>query len=141
MWYKISLLPQDLNTIPAFLPTGISNGHDGTTFIRIRLCSAANQCTAPTGTVDNGEVEDYTVNVLQQMSISGIVFEDNGVGGATDAHDGIQDGTERGLANFKVQAIYNGPNIAGYNTGDIIATQLTGSDGRYTFEIPVVLAG
>ncbi|WP_419206867.1 GEVED domain-containing protein [Photobacterium leiognathi] len=130
-----------LNTIPAFLPTGISNGHDGTTFIRIRLCSAANQCTAPTGTVDNGEVEDYTVNVLQQMSISGIVFEDNGVGGATDAHDGIQDGTERGLANFKVQAIYNGPNIAGYNTGDIIATQLTGSDGRYTFEIPVVLAG
>ncbi len=130
-----------LNTIPAFLPTGISNGHDGTTFIRIRLCSAANQCTAPTGTVDNGEVEDYTVNVLQQMSISGIVFEDNGVGGATDAHDGIQDGTERGLANFKVQAIYNGPNIAGYNTGDIISTQLTGSDGRYTFEIPVVLAG
>ncbi len=130
-----------LNTIPTFLPTGISNGHDGTTFIRIRLCSAANQCTAPTGTVDNGEVEDYTVNVLQQMSISGIVFEDNGVGGATDAHDGIQDGTERGLANFKVQAIYNGPNIAGYNTGDIIATQLTGSDGRYTFEIPVVLAG
>ncbi len=130
-----------LNTIPAFLPTGISNGHDGTTFIRIRLCSAANQCIAPTGTVDNGEVEDYTVNVLQQMSISGIVFEDNGIGGATDAHDGIQDGTEQGLAGFKVQAIYNGPNIAGYNTGDIIDTQLTGSDGRYTFEIPVVLAG
>ncbi|WP_206780968.1 GEVED domain-containing protein [Photobacterium angustum] len=130
-----------LNTIPTFLPTGISNGHDGTTFIRIRLCSAANQCIAPTGTVDNGEVEDYTVNVLQQMSISGIIFEDNGVGGATDAHDGIQDGTERGLANFKVQAIYNGPNITGYNTGDIIATALTGSDGRYTFAVPVILAG
>ncbi|PQJ61593.1 GEVED domain-containing protein [Photobacterium angustum] len=130
-----------LNTIPTFLPTGISNGHDGTTFVRIRLCSAANQCIAPTGTVDNGEVEDYTVNVLQQMSISGIIFEDNGVGGATDAHDGIQDGTERGLANFKVQAIYNGPNITGYNTGDIIATALTGSDGRYTFAVPVILAG
>ncbi|MZG58649.1 hypothetical protein E5A76_19660, partial [Photobacterium sp. CAIM 1937] len=129
------------NTIPAFLPSGISNGHDGTTFIRVRLCSAANQCSAPTGTVDNGEVEDYTVNVIRLMTISGVVFEDNGVGGATSAHDGVQDGTERGLAGFTVQAIYDGPNIAGYNTGDIVATTLTGSDGGYFFEVPLAVAG
>ncbi|XPP92879.1 GEVED domain-containing protein [Photobacterium leiognathi subsp. mandapamensis] len=129
------------NTIPTFLPSGISNGHDGTTFIRVRLCSAANQCTAATGTVDNGEVEDYTVNVIRLMTISGVVFEDNGVGGATSAHDGIQDGTERGLAGFKVQVIYDGPNIAGYNTGDIVATTLTSSDGGYFFEVPLAVAG
>ncbi|WP_305418327.1 hypothetical protein [Photobacterium leiognathi] len=40
-----------------FLTGKFSNIHDSTTFIRIRLCSAANQCIAPTGTVDNGEVE------------------------------------------------------------------------------------
>ncbi|WP_305844637.1 GEVED domain-containing protein [Photobacterium leiognathi] len=129
------------NTIPTFLPSGISNGHDGTTFIRVRLCSAANQCTAATGTVDNGEVEDYTVNVIRLMTISGVVFEDNGVGGATSAHDGVQDGTERGLAGFKVQVIYDGPNIAGYNTGDIVATTLTSSDGGYFFEVPLAVAG
>ncbi len=34
------------------------------------------------------------------MSI-GIVFEDNGIGGTTDAHDGIQDGTEQDWQGLK----------------------------------------
>ncbi|SMY39136.1 hypothetical protein PAND9192_04011 [Photobacterium andalusiense] len=128
------------NNVSLTLSAGPTAGYDGLTFIRFRLCNATNLCNAPTGTVANGEVEDYRFNLINQIVLEGTVFEDNGKGGVT-AHDGKQEGEERGLANFIVRAVYNEATPTGsYSLGQEIVQTVTSGDGSYTLVIPVELA-
>ncbi|KPA53167.1 hypothetical protein VT25_08000 [Photobacterium leiognathi subsp. mandapamensis] len=128
-----------LNNVPVTLDAAYTSGYNGDTFIRFRVCDAPSLCDSPLGTVDNGEVEDYMFNLINQIVLEGTVFEDNGVGGVT-AHNGIQEGTERGIANFEVRAIYNDVAIPGYVAGQEIVRTITAADGSYTLVIPVEFA-
>lgn len=137
------LTDENVNTattsISVILNAAYTNGYNGDTFIRFRLCDAPNTCTSPTGTVNNGEVEDYMFNLINQIILNGSVFEDNGKGIAT-AHNGTQEGEERGLANFIVKAIYNDSAITSYVPNQLIQQTVTSGDGSYSFTIPVELA-
>ena len=80
-----------------------------------------------TGAWDNGEVEDYVLG-----SIGNLVFEDNGVGGG-ESGDGIQNGTEPGIANVTVYLLDGGGNrINDPVTGNPISTT-TDANGIYEF--------
>ncbi len=118
----------------------LTAGYNGDTFARFRLCSTASTCNTPTGEALDGEVEDYQFELINQIVLSGFVFEDNGVGGATAAHDGVFDGSEEGIGNVVVRAIYNGTGAGGYATGDVVATTITSGDGGYLLVVPVSLA-
>nr|WP_242452986.1 GEVED domain-containing protein [Photobacterium damselae] len=122
------------------LDAGLTAGYNGDTFARFRLCSTATTCNTPTGEALDGEVEDYQFELINQIVLSGFVFEDNGVGGATAAHDGVFDGSEEGIGNVVVRAIYNGTGAGGYATGDVVATTITSGDGGYLLVVPVSLA-
>ncbi|WP_146154671.1 GEVED domain-containing protein [Photobacterium kishitanii] len=126
--------------VSVLLDAAASGGYSGDSFIRFRLCDAQNMCNTPTGLAINGEVEDYMYNLVNQIVLNGQVFEDNGKGSAV-AHDGKREDQERGLANFIVKAIYRGPGIAGYVTGQEIIQTITAGDGSYSLVIPVELAG
>ena len=129
-----------LNNVSVVLNAAYTSGYNGDTFIRFRLCDTADICDSPLGTVANGEVEDYQFNLINQIVLEGTVFEDNGQGSVT-AHDGKQEGMERGLDNFIVRAIYNETTpTAGYNLGQEIIRTTTGGNGDYTLVIPVELA-
>ncbi|MCG3865781.1 MULTISPECIES: GEVED domain-containing protein [unclassified Photobacterium] len=125
--------------VSILLDAAASGGYNGDSFIRFRLCETQNSCNTPTGTVDNGEVEDYMFNLINQIVLNGTVFEDNGKSGGI-AHDGLQDGSERGLANFVVKAIYKGTGISGYVTDQLITSTVTNGAGKYTLVIPVELS-
>nr|MZG81670.1 DUF11 domain-containing protein [Photobacterium lucens] len=56
-------------------------------------------------------------------------------------HDGIQEGSEVGLGNFTVTVTFNDTGVAGYATGDIIATEVTSGGGTYQFIIGVDFSG
>lgn len=122
------------------LDAGLTAGYNGDTFVRFRLCSTAATCNSPTGEAADGEVEDYQFELINQIVLSGFVFEDNGISGATAAHDGIFDGGEVGIGNTVVRAIYNGTGAGGFTTGDVVATTVTSGDGGYLLVVPVSLA-
>ncbi|PTB30916.1 hypothetical protein DAT36_19740 [Photobacterium phosphoreum] len=128
------------NNVALILSAGPTAGYDGLTFIRFRLCTVSDLCDTPTGTVGNGEVEDYQFNLINQIVITGTVFEDNGYLGGT-AHDGFMNGSEKGLGNFTVQLIYNGTGAGGYSNGDVINTKITTGSGDYRFIVPVIFSG
>ncbi|PSU98121.1 GEVED domain-containing protein [Photobacterium kishitanii] len=128
------------NNVALTLSAGPTGGFDGLTFIRFRLCTVSDLCDTPTGIVANGEVEDYQFNLINQIVITGTVFEDNGYLGGT-AHDGFINGSEKGLGNFTVELVYNGTGITGYNNGDVINTKITTGKGDYRFVVPVTFAG
>ena len=83
------------------------------------------------GLPDDDEVE-LTV-VRTDLSVSGRVFEDNGVGGAT-AHDGLVAGAEAGLGNVTVKAV-------DVTNGTVYAQTVTAGDGSYTLTLPPTAAG
>ncbi|WP_305372398.1 L-type lectin domain-containing protein [Photobacterium leiognathi] len=128
-----------LNNVPVTLDAAYTAGYNGDTFIRFRVCDAPSLCDSPLGTVDNGEVEDYMFNLINQIVLEGTVFEDNGIGGVA-AHNGIQEGTERGIANYVVRAIYNDTAIPGYTAGQEIIRTTTAGDGSYTLVLGVEFA-
>ncbi|WP_318459256.1 GEVED domain-containing protein [Photobacterium leiognathi] len=130
-----------LNNIPITLDANSAEGFNGYTVMRVRLCSAINTCDSVSGLVADGEVEDHWFELLNRIVLNGLVFEDNGVGGATAAHDGIQDGSEIGLGNFIVTVTFNDTGVAGYSTGDVIATEVTSGGGTYQFIIGVDFSG
>ncbi|PQJ61595.1 L-type lectin domain-containing protein [Photobacterium angustum] len=121
------------------LDAGLTSGYDGDTFVRFRLCSAIGTCNSPTGDAPDGEVEDYKFDLINQIVLEGTVFEDNGTGGVT-AHNGIQEGAERGIANYVVRAIFNDTPIAGYTMGQEIIRTTTLGDGSYTLVLAVQFA-
>ncbi|WP_087821270.1 GEVED domain-containing protein [Photobacterium aquimaris] len=133
------LITPGTTNVSILLDAAASGGYNGDSFIRFRLCETENSCNTPTGMVDNGEVEDYMFNLINQIVLNGTVFEDNGQSGGV-AHDGLQDGSERGLANFVVKAIYKGTGISGYVTDQLITSTVTNGAGKYTLVIPVELS-
>ncbi len=71
--------------------------------------------------------ESLTVSILiQTILIEGVVFEDNGSGGAA-AHDGSHGGTESLLAGVIVEA---------RDGATLIASATTTADGQYTLNVP-----
>ncbi|PSU65792.1 hypothetical protein CTM75_03910 [Photobacterium phosphoreum] len=133
-----------VNAIQLILPAAFTQGYNGNTTIRFRLCAQANQCNAPDDTqlgmlAPNGEVEDYPFELINQIVIKGFVFNDNAAGGAT-AHDGVMALTEAGLASFTIEAIYQGAAITGYNSGDLVARTRSRGDGSYEILLPVEVA-
>ncbi|SMY36350.1 Pesticidal crystal protein cry22Aa [Photobacterium malacitanum] len=133
-----------INSVQLLLPAAYTQGYNGNTTIRFRLCEQANQCNAPDDAqlgmlAPNGEVEDYPFELINQIVIKGFIFEDNAAGSAT-AHDGVKSGLETGLGQFTVQAFYQGGVIAGYNPGDILSTVRSRGDGSYEILLPVEVA-
>ena len=91
-------------------------------------------------TLDNGTDGDADMTVdfgfVATYSIGNRVFADNGSGGGTAAN-GIQDGTEGGIANVGVR-LYAADG-GGNATGSALATTTTDASGYYRFDS--VLAG
>ncbi|ELV7518590.1 DUF11 domain-containing protein, partial [Photobacterium damselae] len=129
------------NSISVILDAASAEGFNGNTVMRVRLCSSANSCNTFDGAASDGEVEDHRFELLNRIVLSGVVFEDNGVGGATAAHDGLQEGSEVGLGNFTVTVTFNDTGVTGFTSGDVIATDLTSGDGSYQFVIGVDFSG
>ncbi|MCG9705790.1 GEVED domain-containing protein [Photobacterium damselae] len=129
------------NSISVILDAASAEGFNGNTVMRVRLCSSANSCNIFDGAANDGEVEDHWFELLNRIVLSGVVFEDNGVGGATAAHDGLQEGSEVGLGNFTVTVTFNDTGVTGFTSGDVIATDLTSGDGSYQFVIGVDFSG
>ncbi|SMY18046.1 GEVED domain-containing protein [Photobacterium aquimaris] len=129
------------NNIAVILNAASAEGFNGDTIMRIRLCSTINTCNTFSGDASDGEVEDHVFELLNRIILSGIVFEDNGIGSATAAHDGIQDGSEVGLGNFTVTVTFNDTGVAGFTTGDVIATAVTSGNGAYQMIIGVDFSG
>ncbi|WIH25214.1 GEVED domain-containing protein [Photobacterium damselae] len=129
------------NSISVILDATSAEGFNGNTVMRVRLCSSANSCNTFDGAANDGEVEDHWFELLNRIVLSGVVFEDNGVGGATAAHDGLQEGSEVGLSNFTVTVTFNDTGVTGFTSGDVIATDLTSGDGSYQFVIGVDFSG
>ncbi|PSB83312.1 hypothetical protein C5F63_19400 [Photobacterium damselae subsp. damselae] len=129
------------NSISVILDAASAEGFNGNTVMRVRLCSNANSCNTFDGAANDGEVEDHWFELLNRIVLSGVVFEDNGVGGATAAHDGQQEGSEVGLGNFTVTVTFNDTGVTGFTSGDVIATDLTSGDGSYQFVIGVDFSG
>ncbi|PSU28775.1 hypothetical protein CTM91_07950 [Photobacterium aquimaris] len=133
-----------INSVQLLLPAAYTQGYNGNTTIRFRLCEQANQCNASDDVqlgmlAPNGEVEDYPFELINQIVIKGFIFEDNAAGSAT-AHDGVKSGLEAGLGRFIVQALYQGVVIVGYNPGDILSTVRSRGDGSYEILLPVEVA-
>ncbi|HIF9507385.1 TPA: GEVED domain-containing protein, partial [Photobacterium damselae] len=129
------------NSISVILDAASAEGFNGNTVMRVRLCSSANSCNTFDGAANDGEVEDHWFELLNRIVLSGVVFEDNGVGGATAAHDGLQEGSEVSLGNFTVTVTFNDTGVTGFTSGDVIATDLTSGDGSYQFVIGVDFSG
>lgn len=129
------------NSISVILDAASAEGFNGNTVMRVRLCSSANSCNTFDGAASDGEVEDHWFELLNRIVLSGVVFEDNGVGGATAAHDGLQEGYEVGLGNFTITVTLNDTGVTGFTSGDVIATDITSGDGSYQFVIGVDFSG
>ncbi len=129
------------NNVAITLNAASAEGFNGNTVMRIRLCSTANTCNTFDGAAVDGEVEDHWFELLNRIVLTGTVFEDNGQGGATAAHDGVQEGTESGLGKIAVNLIFNDTGVTGFSAGDVINTQTTSGDGQYQFVVGVDFSG
>ncbi|WP_305814640.1 GEVED domain-containing protein [Photobacterium leiognathi] len=121
------------------LDANLTSGYDGDTFVRFRLCSTIATCNTATGGANDGEVEDYLFDLINQIVLNGTVFEDNGIGGMT-AHNGRLEGEEQRLANYVVKVIYNDAPIPGYTTGQEIMQTVTNGNGRFSLVLGVEFA-
>lgn len=129
------------NNVAITLDAESAEGFNGNTVMRIRLCSTANTCNNFDGVALDGEVEDHWFELLNRIVLTGTVFEDNGQGGATAAHDGVQEGTEKGLGKIAVNLVFNDTGVTGFTTGDVIKAETTSGDGQYQFVVGVDFSG
>ncbi len=129
------------NNVAITLDAASAEGFNGDTVMRIRLCSTVNTCNTYDGAAPDGEVEDHWFELLNRIVLKGTVFEDNGQGGATAAHDGVQEGTETGLGKIAVNLVFNDTGVTGFSAGDVINSQTTSGDGHYQFIVDVDFSG
>ncbi|WP_051536842.1 GEVED domain-containing protein [Shewanella marina] len=125
------------NDISVNLNSSAAQGFSGDTVMRIRLCSALSSCNTPSGSAADGEVEDHLFELINHILLSGIVFDDNGLGNATLAHNGIQDGNEIGIGDVMLTLTLNDVAVNGFNTGDIIKSVTTAGNGAYQFNLDI----
>jgi hypothetical protein len=92
----------------------------GMTYARFRLSTDGG--LTPTGLSGDGEVEDYTVTILQLLDLGDYVWYD------TD-QDGIQDTGEPGVPDIVVD-LY----LRDCTTGQFVATDTTDANGNYLFQ-------
>lgn len=111
----------------------------GQIYIRVRLC-ADNSCQFATGMAIGGEVEDYRIDLINQILISGQLFNDNGLGNVFLAHNGQMDAEEQAIGDYRVVLRVNEP-INGLNAGDIIGTTHTNGRGFYYFGVDPIFEG
>ncbi len=81
----------------------------------------------------DGEVEDYALTIGATGTVlSGKVFVDNGIGGAT-AHDAVQSGTEAPSPAATVMLMDSG--------GNVIAMPMLNGDGTWSYALPSTFTG
>ena len=114
------------NTLTFAIPSSVT---PGTKFARFRVSSAGG--LSPTGVANDGEVEDYTVAILEQDSII-VTADPNNPGRdalfvtGTNANDTIELSRN---GNGQVQVRMNGVNRGAFNpTGEIYVFGLKGND-------------
>jgi uncharacterized repeat protein (TIGR01451 family) len=105
-----------LTNIAAALPTGWIGTQNASGVIQLNVIASGPPLPQNFGLYNGGKV-------------SGTVFADNGAGGGT-ANNGVQDGTEAGIASVLVQA-----------TGAATTADRTSATGLYTLWIPAGTAG
>lgn len=117
-----------LNNLSLNVPAGLTAG---TNYARFRCATVT--VTLPTGAAADGEVEDYLL-VVNAFSIGNRVFLDDGAGGGVP-NDGMQNGSEAGLANVVV-GLYADTNADGQPddpTTPVVPVQSTDGNGYYLF--------
>ena len=82
-------------------------------------------------TVDTVNLDNANFGIQQTFSLGNRVFADNGVGGGT-ANNGVQDGTEPGIAGV-VMKLYAADG-SGNPTNSVLGTTNTDADGYYRFD-------
>jgi len=112
------------NTLTFTAPASVD---DDSLYSRFRFTANSGEVTEPTGEATSGEVEDYVL-----MSLGDTVWLDNGAGstGGADANNGMQDGTEAGIAGVTVELYAQG---ATPGVDAPIATTTTDANGDYLF--------
>ncbi|UJF20110.1 GEVED domain-containing protein [Vibrio sp. SS-MA-C1-2] len=99
--------------------------------VRVRFCSMVDMCNEPTdqaqgSPAENGEVEDYYFPIIAITTLSGYVFNDNGIDGGTTAHNGIKNTNESGLTHYIVDL---------YRDDVLFATTRSDGAGYYQFDL------
>jgi len=105
-----------LTDIAAALPAGWTGTQNASGVIQLTV-------------IASGPPLPQNFGLYNGSKVSGTVFADNGAGGGT-ANNGVQDGTEAGIAGVLVQA-----------TGAATAADRTSGSGLYTLWIPAGTAG
>ena len=110
-------------TVPSYATTA-------PTFARFRWSS--DPAVGPDGAIDDGEAEDYALTLgATGPALSGRVFIDNGIGGAT-AHDAAIGGTEAGSQSAVIELRDSG--------GGLIDTPTVNGDGTWSYTLPTGLS-
>ncbi len=84
--------------------------------------------TFSNGRAVNNAEDDAVIDLEPTGSISGVVWNDNGLGGGTGSN-GVQDGDEAGIAGVTVYLCIT----SSCNSDSAVATTVTDADGNYTF--------
>ena len=97
--------------------------------------AAVNGATFVNGRLTNQPTDDVPVTINPTGSIGDTVWNDNGAGGGT-ASNGVQDGSEQGLAGVTVSLTASTNvtiNGVTYTAGTVIMTAVTHANGNYLF--------
>ena len=78
--------------------------------------------------VGSNDVQSQNFGIINAISISGVVFNDNGNGGGT-ANNGIRNGAEPGLSGVAIK-------LTGSGEATIYDTTVTDGNGNFTLYIP-----
>lgn len=114
----------DFGTVPAA-------GFAASTYARFRILQqgavAGVPTCLPTGTGLEGEVEDYPVTIAEPppLSLGGIAWLDLD-------NDGALGAGEPGLPGIEMR-LFEDSDLDGVEDGAVVATAMTGADGRYVF--------
>ncbi|WP_318435820.1 GEVED domain-containing protein [Photobacterium leiognathi] len=111
--------------------------NSGMSYVRLRITTDAIGALDANTDVSDGEVEDHQFEIINQIVLSGKIFNDNGGTYTGIAHNGVIENGENGVANFTIQVIFNDTGVAGVTTGDTIATTVSAGSGDYQFTLPV----
>ncbi len=109
---------------------GVSGLPEGITYARFRITNDTNiNASTPGGPAANGEVEDYALQIVAQVSLGSTIWEDTDADGTQDTGEPAIAGATVTLLNANGTIYDSNPTLAGIQA----LTDTTDADGQYNF--------